>query len=81
MTQSLCSVTFVSWLKLTICSLILLSDRCKYAYGDDGRSLSRGFGDSIEWLRFPDALNRNLNEHKPIFMLIHKSWCGACQSI
>jgi hypothetical protein len=44
--------------------------------------LSRGFGDEINWLKLEDALHLSQNEieNKPIFLIIHKSWCGACQS-
>jgi protein-disulfide reductase (glutathione) len=40
-----------------------------------------GFGDEINWIPWTDAerLARELN--KPIYLLIHKSWCRACKAL
>jgi hypothetical protein len=41
---------------------------------------SRGFGDDIKWVKLDSALKINNKHGLPIFLVIHKSWCGACQS-
>lgn len=45
--------------------------------------LSRGFGDLIDWKKFDEALrlNRDPEDNRPVFVLIHRSTCGACKSI
>lgn len=47
------------------------------------RDLSRGFGDRIEWRTFDEAmaLNRDPADNRPVFVLIHRSTCGACLSL
>ncbi|MFH4979158.1 hypothetical protein AB6A40_005867 [Gnathostoma spinigerum] len=40
----------------------------------------RGFGNDIAWIEFGNALATANEENKPIFLVIHNSWCGACQS-
>lgn len=39
-----------------------------------------GFGDDVEWHGWPEALEASKKLDKPVFLLIHKSWCGACKS-
>ena len=41
---------------------------------------ARGFGNDLKWIKFDTALKLNRQHGIPIFVLIHKSWCGACQS-
>lgn len=45
--------------------------------------LSRGFGDLIDWKTWNDALrlNRDPADNRPVFVLIHRSTCGACKSM
>jgi len=43
--------------------------------------LSHGYGDDIDWVKWDDAIETAMAVQKPIFMLIHKSWCGACKSL
>ena len=38
---------------------------------------SHGFGEAISWVSLEEA--RALG--KPTFLLIHKSWCGACKAL
>uniref|UniRef100_A0A914RNC5 Thioredoxin domain-containing protein n=1 Tax=Parascaris equorum TaxID=6256 RepID=A0A914RNC5_PAREQ len=49
-------------------------------YKDYLRIIS-GFGDDIEWVKWSEAKEQAKTLKKPIFLLIHKSWCGACQAI
>ncbi|VDM48343.1 unnamed protein product [Toxocara canis] len=43
--------------------------------------LSHGFGEDIDWVRWEDAVETALEKDKPIFLLIHKSWCHACKAL
>ncbi|KHN83312.1 Folliculin [Toxocara canis] len=43
--------------------------------------LARGFGDDIDWVTWREAKQQSKTLKKPIFLLIHKSWCGACQAL
>jgi hypothetical protein len=45
-------------------------------------SFDRGFNSGIDWTNnLPEALVRASNENKPAFVLIHKTWCGACKRL
>ncbi|KAF7633206.1 Thioredoxin domain-containing protein [Meloidogyne graminicola] len=43
--------------------------------------LSNGFGKEINWIKWNEAISIALDLNKPIFLLIHKTWCGACQAL
>jgi protein-disulfide reductase (glutathione) len=38
-----------------------------------------GFGSQYEWLSLSDGLKEAKENGKPVMVLIHKSWCGACK--
>ena len=38
---------------------------------------SHGFGDKIDWVTLDEAKQLK----KPIMLVIHKSWCGACKAL
>lgn len=38
-----------------------------------------GYGEDINWVKWDDAIEKALDEDKPIFLLIHKTWCHACR--
>ncbi|VDN07706.1 unnamed protein product [Thelazia callipaeda] len=40
-----------------------------------------GFGDDINWTTWDKALPTAKALNKPVFLLIHKTWCGACQAL
>eukprot|EP01108_Squamamoeba_japonica_P009083 TRINITY_DN8336_c0_g1_i1.p1 TRINITY_DN8336_c0_g1~~TRINITY_DN8336_c0_g1_i1.p1 ORF type:complete len:164 (-),score=40.12 TRINITY_DN8336_c0_g1_i1:42-488(-) len=43
---------------------------------------SRGFNDDIDWVNsLDDAKKLAAEQNKPVFVLIHKSWCGACKAL
>ena len=42
-------------------------------------SLDRGFGIDYEWMSMEDALKEAAESEKPIFLIIHRSACAACQ--
>lgn len=43
-------------------------------------SLDRGLGKEINWMKLEDAYDEAKKSWKPILLLIHKSWCSACQA-
>uniref|UniRef100_A0A5S6QAK2 Thioredoxin domain-containing protein n=1 Tax=Trichuris muris TaxID=70415 RepID=A0A5S6QAK2_TRIMR len=46
-----------------------------------GNPLARGWGDDITWVSFEDGLKIVKEQKRPMFLLIHKSWCPACQAL
>ncbi|XP_074641820.1 thioredoxin domain-containing protein 12-like [Tubulanus polymorphus] len=46
-----------------------------------GNSLSNGWGDNIDWVKFDDGVKLSKESGKPLMLVIHKSWCGACKSL
>lgn len=47
----------------------------------EGNELARGFNDDIEWVEFDKGLELAKEQNKMMFLLIHKSWCGACKAL
>uniref|UniRef100_A0A7E4WDT0 Thioredoxin domain-containing protein n=1 Tax=Panagrellus redivivus TaxID=6233 RepID=A0A7E4WDT0_PANRE len=43
--------------------------------------LSHGYGDDIAWVKWEDAIETALELNKPIFLLVHKTWCHACKAL
>ncbi|XP_065071390.1 uncharacterized protein LOC135696049 [Rhopilema esculentum] len=44
-------------------------------------SLDRGMGTHIDWKPYEEGLAIAKNEKKPIMLIIHKSYCGACKAL
>lgn len=44
-------------------------------------NLHRGFNENIDWKTFDDAKEISARDNKPIMLLIHKTWCGACKAL
>lgn len=43
---------------------------------------SNGWGDDIEWAAgLDEAIAESEKTEKPLMLVIHKSWCGACKSL
>ena len=39
------------------------------------------WNDNIAWLQWDEAVARAKDEGKPILLLIHRKWCGACKAL
>ncbi|KAL7077415.1 hypothetical protein ACQ4LE_003386 [Meloidogyne hapla] len=48
---------------------------------DEKVDFSHGYGTDIDWVQWNEAVSIALDLNKPIFLLIHKTWCGACQAL
>jgi len=40
-----------------------------------------GFGDNYEWKSLEEAKALAKEQNKPIMLIVHKSWCGACKRL
>ncbi|ROT65492.1 putative thioredoxin domain-containing protein 12 [Penaeus vannamei] len=59
-------------------SLVLSACFIGQAYGDD--DLGRGLGEKFDWHTLEEGLEISETTGKPLMLIIHKSWCGACKS-
>uniref|UniRef100_A0A1I7WL24 Thioredoxin domain-containing protein n=1 Tax=Heterorhabditis bacteriophora TaxID=37862 RepID=A0A1I7WL24_HETBA len=64
-------------------SCLLLSEANKFTDVKEiySNPLSHGFGEDIDWVPWEDAIEKALDNNKPIFLLIHKTWCHACKAL
>lgn len=44
-------------------------------------TLGRGFGEYINWVTYPKALELCKEQNMPMMLIIHKTWCGACKAL
>ncbi|TMS36447.1 hypothetical protein L596_003606 [Steinernema carpocapsae] len=42
---------------------------------------AHGFGDEVEWVQWDNAISIAMDLNKPILLLVHKTWCGACKAL
>lgn len=48
----------------------------------EGAGLGNGFGNHVSWLPTLDAgVDAAQAENKPLMVIVHKSWCGACKAL
>ena len=43
--------------------------------------LARGWGSDIPWVTLEAGLAESRASGKPLMLVIHKSWCGACKAL
>ncbi|XP_063429707.1 thioredoxin domain-containing protein 12-like [Mytilus trossulus] len=43
--------------------------------------LSRGWNDDVAWVTLEDGIKAAKEQNKPMMLVIHKTWCGACKSL
>ncbi|KHJ97098.1 hypothetical protein OESDEN_02928 [Oesophagostomum dentatum] len=64
--------------------LLLLFALTYFAYAQTRRRdnpLAKGFPTEIDWVDWSRAIRVAKSRNKPVFFLIHKSWCGACKNL
>ena len=54
---------------------------CLSQLNGDALSPGNGFGDQYDWVPFDKAGELAKKIEKPIMLIIHKSWCGACKRL
>eukprot|EP00168_Porphyra_purpurea_P019699 TRINITY_DN7951_c0_g1_i1.p2 TRINITY_DN7951_c0_g1~~TRINITY_DN7951_c0_g1_i1.p2 ORF type:complete len:155 (-),score=49.18 TRINITY_DN7951_c0_g1_i1:68-532(-) len=42
---------------------------------------ARGWNDEIEWYGYEDGLALSKETGKPMMIVLHKTWCGACKRL
>jgi len=62
-----CLTEKMNWIALFLVSVVKAS--------------GNGWNDDINWVSLADAKTAAAENGKPIFIIIHKSWCGACKSL
>ena len=70
------------WLLVAAC-VAATAVRASSVAGDasDSVGLARGWGDALPWTPFADAYGAAKREHKPVMIVIWKTWCGACKAL
>lgn len=73
---SVCTLTVV--FAAVLFSAVVFADSSEE---DDAISttLDNGLGSHIDWHTLDDGLSLAEQEKKPLMLIIHKSWCGACK--
>eukprot|EP00039_Didymoeca_costata_P018679 m.334519 g.334519 ORF g.334519 m.334519 type:complete len:154 (+) comp17371_c0_seq1:48-509(+) len=59
--------------------LVVITFLATSASASDGPD--HGWHNDIEWHTFTDAKNVAKETGKPIMLIIHKTWCGACKAL
>ena len=44
-------------------------------------TIGRGFGEYIQWVKWEKSIELAAEQKKPVMMIIHKTWCGACSAL
>ncbi|CAI5456059.1 unnamed protein product [Caenorhabditis angaria] len=61
--------------------LVVLGFVAVFAKEEEVENLAHGFPTAIEWVSFDKSIGIAKDLNKPIFFLIHKTWCGACKAL
>ena len=65
---------------MTLCYALLCGTIALVA--GEGAGLGNGFGNHVSWLPTLDAgITAAQAERKPLMVIVHKSWCGACKAL
>ena len=64
---------------LVALSELSLETYAKSSIPTEARVSGRGFGDKIDWVTLDYA--KKHSSEKPIMILVHKTWCGACKRL
>merc|ERR1711976_141505 len=59
---------------LTLCVAVVCAQAAEVVDG-------RGWGSGIDWYKYEDAKEVSAQTGKPLMVVIHKSWCGACKRL
>ncbi|XP_046388732.1 thioredoxin domain-containing protein 12-like [Ischnura elegans] len=63
-------------------ALIIFGALTVYPVGCYATEVSdNGLGKDYNWLSLEDGLLQAKNQKKPLMLVIHKSWCGACKAL
>lgn len=66
--------------KCSVLALFILAVLC--VLSETSADFHNGFGEKYQWAEsLEDALETAKNYDKPIMLIVHKSWCGACKSL
>ncbi|CAP32745.2 Protein CBG14099 [Caenorhabditis briggsae] len=68
-------------MKFLLLSLLAIAVLAKKKGDEEIKDLSHGYPSAIEWVEFDKAIGIAKDLNKPIFFLIHKTWCGACKNL
>ncbi|KAJ9577014.1 hypothetical protein L9F63_006451 [Diploptera punctata] len=49
--------------------------------GVGSQTTGRGFGEDFNWVNLDQGLAVAKQSQKPVMLVIHKSWCGACRAL
>ncbi|XP_073239584.1 uncharacterized protein [Porites lutea] len=60
---------------------LVLSNLALFVLCEPEEPLDRGWGEKIEWKTLQDGLEEAKKSNKPLMLLIHKTWCGACKAL
>ncbi|XP_023728057.1 thioredoxin domain-containing protein 12 [Cryptotermes secundus] len=47
----------------------------------DLQNTGKGFGEQYNWFSLEKGLEEAKNSNKPLMLIIHKTWCGACKAL
>jgi len=65
--------------KQTLIALVLCLAAVTVSGADGGPG--HGWGDDIDWKTFTEGKAASAETGKPLMLIIHKSWCGACKAL
>eukprot|EP00911_Craspedida_sp_UC1_P003001 UC1_evm1s2192 len=64
----------------TVLSLVAVAFAVMFSVAR-AEDLARGWGDSIDWRTLEAAKAEAATSGKPIMLVVHKTWCGACKAL